>query len=484
MYQKNPQGWSKHLDFMLLDLVCLQCSFLIAYTIRNGGSIPYLNEHYRNLALALVWIDLGVLIFFTTLKNVLKRGYYQEFTKTLKHVILVFMLAILFLFYSKRGEVFSRLTLSGMAILYLALTYVVRIFWKKYLILTRANSDSRSLLIITTKDMLKTVLHNILSYNYQMFRVAGVAVLDEHMIGTVMEGGVEVVADKDSVVEYACREWIDEVFFNLPSSEPYPDQLMNQFTEMGIVVHMKMAKSSNLIGEKKFVERLGCYTVLTTSINYATAGQLFVKRAMDILGGLVGCIITGILCIILGPLIYIHSPGPIFFSQTRVGKNGKKFKLYKFRSMYMDAEERKKELMKQNRVKDGMMFKLEWDPRIIGSKITKDGTMKKGIGNLIRDFSLDEFPQFFNVLKGDMSLVGTRPPTVDEWEKYDLHHRARLAAKPGITGMWQVSGRSNITDFEDVVKLDTKYIAEWTMGLDIRILLKTVLVVFKKDGAM
>jgi lipopolysaccharide/colanic/teichoic acid biosynthesis glycosyltransferase len=265
---------------------------------------------------------------------------------------------------------------------------------------------------------------------------------------------------------------------------PYPDQLMNQFTEMGIVVHMKMAKSSNLIGEKKFVERLGCYTVLTTSINYATAGQLFAKRAMDILGGLVGCIITGILCIILGPLIYIQSPGPIFFSQIRVGKNGKKFKLYKFRSMYMDAEERKKELMKQNRIKDGMMFKLKWDPRIIGSKITKDGTMKKGIGNLIRDFSLDEFPQFFNVLKGDMSLVGTRPPTVDEWEKYDLHHRARLAAKPGITGMWQVSGRSNITDFEDVVKLDTKYIAEWTMGLDIRILLKTVLVVFKKDGAM
>ena len=479
MYQKNPQGWSKHLDFMLLDLVCLQCSFLIAYTIRNGGSIPYLNEHYRNLALALVWIDLGVLIFFTTLKNVLKRGYYQEFTKTLKHVILVFMLAILFLFYSKRGEVFSRLTLSGMAILYLALTYVVRIFWKKYLILTRANSDSRSLLIITTKDMLKTVLHNILSYNYQMFRVAGVAVLDEHMIGTVMEGGVEVVADKDSVVEYACREWIDEVFFNLPSSEPYPDQLMNQFTEMGIVVHMKMAKSSNLIGEKKFVERLGCYTVLTTSINYATAGQLFVKRAMDILGGLVGCIITGILCIILGPLIYIHSPGPIFFSQTRVGKNGKKFKLYKFRSMYMDAEERKKELMKQNEMK-GLMFKMENDPRIIGSGA--DGS-KHGLGWFIRKTSLDEFPQFWNVLKGDMSLVGTRPPTVDEWKQYEPYHRGRLAVKPGLTGMWQVSGRSDITDFEEVVKLDMEYVKNWNIGMDIKILLKTVGVVLKGSGS-
>lgn len=208
------------------------------------------------------------------------------------------------------------------------------------------------------------------------------------------------------------------------------------------------------------------------------------KRALDILGGLVGCLITLILTVILGPLIYIQSPGPIFFSQVRVGKNGKKFKIYKFRSMYMDAEERKKELMKQNRVKDGMMFKMEWDPRIIGTKKLPDGTIKKGIGNIIRDFSLDEFPQFFNVLKGDMSLVGTRPPTVDEWDKYDLHHRARLATKPGITGMWQVSGRSNITDFEDVVKLDRQYIAEWNFALDIKILFKTVLVVFKRDGAM
>lgn len=110
--------------------------------------------------------------------------------------------------------------------------------------------------------------------------------------------------------------------------------------------------------------------------------------------------------------------------------------------------------------------------------------MKKGLGNFIRDWSLDEFPQFFNVLKGDMSLVGTRPPTVDEWERYEPHHRARLAVRPGITGLWQVSGRSKITDFEEVVKLDTKYITEWSMGLDFRILLKTVKVVFGRDGAM
>ena len=183
-------------------------------------------------------------------------------------------------------------------------------------------------------------------------------------------------------------------------------------------------------------------------------------------------LLTGIIFIFVAPIIYIKSPGPIFFKQVRIGENGKKFNIYKFRSMYMDAEERKKELMAQNNIKDGMMFKMDNDPRII-----------KGIGNFIRDYSLDEFPQFWNVLKGDMSLVGTRPPTVDEWEKYEMHHRSRLAFKPGLTGMWQVSGRNNVSDFEDVVKLDLEYIDNWNIGLDFKILFKTIGIVFGHKGA-
>ena len=193
---------------------------------------------------------------------------------------------------------------------------------------------------------------------------------------------------------------------------------------------------------------------------------------MDIVGAIVGLLITGIVTVFLAPALLIESPGPLFFSQVRVGKNGRRFKIYKFRSMYMDAEERKKELMEKNNIKDGLMFKMDDDPRII-----------KGIGHFIRKTSLDEFPQFWNILKGDMSLVGTRPPTMDEWDKYELHHRRRLAIKPGLTGMWQVSGRSEITDFEEVVELDTKYIEQWSIGLDIKILFKTVTVVFTGSGA-
>ena len=152
--------------------------------------------------------------------------------------------------------------------------------------------------------------------------------------------------------------------------------------------------------------------------------------------------------------------------------------------MYLDAEERKAELMKDNRIKDGMMFKMEFDPRIIGNRIDENGNQVTGIGEFIRKYSIDEFPQFLCVLKGTMSLVGTRPPTTDEFVKYEAHHRARLAAKPGITGLWQVSGRSNILDFEEVVRLDTQYINNWSVGNDLKIILKTLKVVLKKEGSM
>ena len=260
-------------------------------------------------------------------------------------------------------------------------------------------------------------------------------------------------------------------------------KILSACEEMGITTHYDLGKYFKKV-QNTIIEEFAGHIVLTSSIKFADARQIFAKRVIDIVGSLIGIILTGILTIFIAPVIYCQSPGPIFFSQIRVGKGGRKFKIYKFRSMYMDAEERKKELMSQNRMKDGMMFKVDFDTRVIGNKILPSGKKKKGIGNFLRVTSLDEFPQFFNVLKGDMSLVGTRPPTIDEWEKYELHHRARLAIKPGITGMWQVSGRSNITDFEEVVKLDTEYIRNWSMALDFRILAKTFLAVIKKEGSI
>ena len=164
---------------------------------------------------------------------------------------------------------------------------------------------------------------------------------------------------------------------------------------------------------------------------------------------------------VVSVIIKATSPGPLIFKQERIGLQNKPFPMYKFRSMVVqDAASEKAKWTVQN------------DPRVTP------------IGKFIRKTSIDELPQLFNVLKGDMSLVGTRPPTVDEWEKYDLRHRVRLATKPGITGMWQVSGRSDITDFEEVVRLDREYIVGWSLGLDVRILVKTVGVVVLRRGAM
>ncbi|MBQ4045602.1 MAG: sugar transferase, partial [Lachnospiraceae bacterium] len=195
-----------------------------------------------------------------------------------------------------------------------------------------------------------------------------------------------------------------------------------------------------------------------------------VKRAMDILGSLVGLVISvPIIALVAIPLL-LESKGGLFFKQKRVGLNGRYFYIYKLRSMYADAEERKKELEDQN-VMQGNMFKVEDDPRITR------------VGRFIRRTSIDELPQFFNVLKGDMSLVGTRPPTVDEFKQYRDHHKRRLSMKPGITGLWQVSGRSSITDFEQIVRLDLQYIDNWSLWMDVKILCRTLVVVFKKTGA-
>ena len=246
--------------------------------------------------------------------------------------------------------------------------------------------------------------------------------------------------------------------------------MVDDFLQMGVTVYFGLDMEIGTITNVS-LENIGDYTMISSSISTGTPGELFVKRVFDIIVGVIGVAFTGILYVIFAPIIKVQSPGPAFFSQERVGKNGKPFKMYKFRSMYMDAEERKKELMEQNQMQ-GLMFKMDNDPRITP------------IGKFIRKTSIDEFPQFWNILKGDMSLVGTRPPTMDEYKQYDMHHLSRLAIKPGLTGMWQVSGRSDITDFEEVVKLDNEYIRNFSLWLDAKIIIKTFGTVLGMKGSV
>ncbi|WP_281884320.1 sugar transferase [Paenibacillus sp. YYML68] len=266
---------------------------------------------------------------------------------------------------------------------------------------------------------------------------------------------------------------VDEVIFALPRTyvnriEPY----ILQCEEMGITVRM-ILDLYNLRFSKIHQSSIGTFPMLTFHSVTINRFNLMLKRIIDVIGAIVGLFLTALLCMVIVPAIMLESKGPAVFTQNRVGLNGRTFKIYKFRSMYIDAEERKQKLMAQNQVNGGFMFKMKDDPRITR------------VGKFLRKTSLDEFPQFLNVLRGEMSLVGTRPPTLDEVSRYETYHRRRLSFKPGLTGMWQVNGRSDITDFEEVVRLDTSYIDQWSLWLDVKIILKTVKsVLTPRSGAM
>jgi lipopolysaccharide/colanic/teichoic acid biosynthesis glycosyltransferase len=192
------------------------------------------------------------------------------------------------------------------------------------------------------------------------------------------------------------------------------------------------------------------------------------KRFIDIIGALVGLVITALLAIPIAIAIQLDNPGSIFYSQIRCGVKGKPFRLWKFRSMVVEADGLK-HLVDNQAI--GYIFKNQNDPRVTN------------IGRFLRRTSLDELPQFWNVLKGDMSLVGTRPPTIEEVINYQKHHWERLNTKPGMTGEWQANGRSKITDFEDIVRMDIAYQQKWSITYDIKLIVKTLMVVAQKDGA-
>lgn len=470
MYKRFEARWLKHLDFLLLDMLALQLAFVFSYWLCFGVTSPYAVDFYQKISVMLLIFDCCVAFFNESYHGIIKRGYLKEAKACIKHVALILGLMLLYFYLTEQTLTLSRDFFLCLGVFSVIILWFIRCGQR---ILIRNHQSSQpdkqhNTLVLSSSENITDVLQNLKHSNCL---VTGICLVDQQQTGNMIDG-VPVVANMDTVLEYVRKNVVDGLFVDLPKEFPLPNNIMDTCIRMGVSVHIGLFRSDYDVN-KQMVEKIGGYTVLTRSVQIATTRQLFLKRLVDICAGLVGVVVTAICFLFVAPAIYAASPGPIFFTQTRVGKNGRKFKIYKFRSMYMDAEERKKELMKQNKIADGMMFKMDNDPRII-----------KGVGHFIRKYSIDELPQLWNVLKGEMSLVGTRPPTVEEYEKYDYHHKVRLSIKPGITGMWQVSGRSNITDFEQVVALDASYITNWNLGLDFKILLKTVKVVLGREGAV
>jgi len=470
MYRSNARGWLKHLDFILTDLLCLVLSLVIAYGIRLGNLSLFTDSFYMSLLFVCGVRHVFLSLFFNSYRGVISRGYWEELKATLAHNLLLFLMVVVFLFLAKNSSLYSRIIICVTAALSFLLMYLSRLLLKKIIRnwRSRTNKSAIRALVMANAEDIESTVSTILSNNLNAFNICGLLVYDKDMTGQTVQG-VPVVASGEKWKEYVLSNVVDEIFINLSDSSVASD-CVQYINSVGATAHM-ILRFEGLNAPVKEIHKLNGFTVISNSLNIATPRQRFIKRAVDIFFGLIGALAVIVLTIFLAPLIYFEDKGPIFFTQKRVGRNGRVFRIIKYRTMYTDAEARKAELMKDNEM-SGHMFKMKDDPRI-----TK-------IGKFLRKTSLDELPQAFNILAGSMSVVGTRPPTLDEFMQYEPHHKVRLGITPGLTGMWQVSGRSEITNFEEIVRLDEQYIREWSLALDFRIILKTFIVVFKREGAV
>lgn len=459
---------------LLLDMICILVSYLFAASLRNGILRQgFLFTVYGSaLAVVLIYYIISYEFIKENKENICKRGFYKEFITVLKNHFAIGIVLISYLYITKQSVDYSRFFFFIFLIVNITLNYLVRCYFKVIVLVTYKKSQASSkIMLVTTSTWVEETISKMRGELEWSIFVNSIVILDKDMSGQNICKIPVLKVDKNSLIENIKSLVVDEVFFRIPIElQSELQDIIIELENMGIIIHVSIDSYFNFYTKNKKIEEYLGYQVITFASQLPDEGQMLLKRLLDIVGGLFGTILLLIITLIVGPAIKIESQGPIFFTQKRMGKNGRMFKMYKFRSMYADAEKRKAELMDKNEMK-GLMFKMEQDPRI-----TK-------VGNFLRKTSLDEFPQFFNVLKGDMSLVGTRPPTLDEYVRYESLHRRRLSIKPGITGLWQVSGRSDITDFEDVVKFDLEYIDNWTIWMDIKLLVKTVVVVIFRVGA-
>lgn len=349
-----------------------------------------------------------------------------------------------------------------------------RIILRQALMMVRLSGyNSRHLLILGYNDEARNIAKRIDAAPVLGYKIAGF--ISEHPSDSPAEQGTEQthhriighMADLKTILE---NEPIDEIMICLPFIGQLPTvaQAVRLAQELGVVVRLFPDETTAKILSRCQIEQFEGHSIVTMFREQLLL-QLLGKRVMDITVSLAVLLLLSPLMITVAILIKLTSPGPVFFIQPRVGMNKRSFKLLKFRSMYIDAEKRKAELAHLNEM-DGPVFKIKNDPRITR------------IGGFIRKTSIDELPQLINVLMGHMSLVGPRPPLLSEVNRYEWLYQKRLSTKPGITCIWQISGRNEVT-FKQWMEMDKQYIDNWSLWLDINILAKTIPAVLFRKGA-
>ena len=450
-------------DFAGLLLSYYMSGFIWLYYYKGFGLGFSVGQVDSKLTVVIATFLIAYLIH-TENEDYTKRTLMQETVSVFKTNIILAAIIAIYQLLDKSSVDFPRGLYVLTIIINVILMLIVREVIKLYL--TKKYRNKKRLLVITTSDRADRIVDKYSSVDNWANRLYGIAVIDKDMKGDNING-VPVVANVHDMMTYMKNEIVDEVYISIRQDKAEElSAVVMQLEDMGIIVHIKLETLDAYKDYDMKLEKMGKTPVVTFANRFYDYRKLAIKRIIDIIGSIVGLVIMFIAMIFVAPAIKIESPGPVFFKQKRVGRNGRYFYIYKFRSMYMDAEERKKELMAKNEM-SGLMFKMKDDPRI-----TK-------VGKFIRKTSIDELPQFINVFKGDMSIVGTRPPTVNEFKQYEGHHKRRLSMKPGITGRWQAYGRKTITDFEDIVSMDLDYIDNWSIMLDVKIILRTFIAVFQ-----
>jgi|BioPla2DNA2_1021312.scaffolds.fasta_scaffold10506_7 exopolysaccharide biosynthesis polyprenyl glycosylphosphotransferase len=471
MLNKKNSLTGYKLVVLLLDICLMYIAFIITNDVKENvfNILSRLNEAY--IWSVFIILIPGWLSFFVFLGLYKMRQNYFAITLKVGFSIGAGILLFSAFFYFQHDFGFSRGFLIVYSLLVFTLTLLLRFVVRTIFLIKKRNVlQAKKILVIGVNPIAYNFYKSVLSDPEALADIIGFVAIDR-MVKDSRLNDKMILGDVEDLSCILKNHVVDEVVFAL--SREYLKDIegyMLQCERMGLATSLVAHLFDSSHSEVKAYQ-MGGFPLISFVPKNQDALYCFTKRVLDILGATVGLIFTALAFVFIAPAIIIESKGPIFFSQTRVGLNGRTFKCYKFRSMYADAENRKKDLMCYNMMK-GQMFKMTDDPRI-----TK-------VGKFLRATSLDELPQFWNVLKGDMSLVGTRPPTLDEVEHYDYHHFVRLRTKPGITGLWQVSGRSTTTDFEEVVRLDKEYIEKCNMWFDIKILLKTLKVVILRVGAI
>lgn len=459
-------------SILLIDILGVVISYALSLFIRFR-LIHYENyprQFHLMVGTYIVVLCLLYNMFLDANRNFFTRGYYQEFYYTVRYTLILVVGLVVVLYLTQQSYEFSRSVYGIFAILNTLFTYAVhmvfkKILWKYY----RKSTSAEKMLVITRDLMAEEVIDNLIRGKEWYYDITAAVIYDADRMGQSIKA-VPVIAAKENLYETVVQMAVDEVFICLPEV-PVTEirDMVWRFEEMGLTCHYNVDLFSRA-NPNTYVQQMAGYSVISFALKTMDSRRMLIKRLIDILGAVVGLFLTALITPFVALAIKMDSPGPVFFSQMRIGKNGRRFKIWKFRSMYIDAEERKKELQAQNEM-SGLMFKMEDDPRV-----TK-------VGRFLRRTSIDETPQFLNILVGNMSLVGTRPPTEDEFEQYSGYYRRRMSITPGLTGLWQVSGRSDIQDFEEIVKMDLEYIDNWSLGLDIKILFMTVFAVLGRKGS-